>query len=114
MQNVIESAVSVGCIPIITLGAVGIHGATVIGIHGAGAPIIFAAITIGFAGELHIPNGITLTKGIISKIVPAGITSVKVMEVGKATRGVGATPNAHLINPPRDAVEPAMFYYPFS
>ena len=53
-----ESIVNTGKPPSITFGAVGIQGATVMGIQGAGVGTPRAAaviaITIGFAGLIHI------------------------------------------------------------
>ena len=50
-----------------TVGAPGTQGATVIGIHGIGVrtPIAaaVAAATIGFAGDMHMANGMILTMG---------------------------------------------------
>ncbi len=58
---------SVGMLPSRTVGAPGTHGATVIGMHGMGVntPIAaaVAAATIGFAGDMHMPNGMIFTMG---------------------------------------------------
>jgi len=51
-----------------TVGAPGIQGAIVMGIHGIGVKTpkaaAVAAITIGFAAQLHTPKGMTLRKGL--------------------------------------------------
>lgn len=58
---------SVGMLPSRTVGAPGIQGETVAGIHGMGVrtPIAaaVAAATIGFAGDMHMPNGMIFTIG---------------------------------------------------
>ena len=57
----------VGMSPSRTVGAPGIHGATVMGIHGMGVstPIAaaVAAATMGLAGDMHMANGMILTRG---------------------------------------------------
>ena len=67
MHIKVEVLSSVGMFPSITVGAPGTHGATVAGMHGMGVstPIAaaVAAATIGFAGDMHIPNGMMLVMG---------------------------------------------------
>ena len=62
---------------IMTVGAPGAHGATVTGTHGIGVSTpkaaAVAAATIGFEGELHIPNGGMLTMGLLSIMFAAGV-----------------------------------------
>jgi hypothetical protein len=57
-----------GKLAIITVGEPGIHGAAVAGVQGIGVntpkAAAVAAATAGLAGDLHIPNGIILTKGL--------------------------------------------------
>jgi hypothetical protein len=110
MHIVIVSAVSVGISPIITFGAVGIHGATVMGIQGAGAPTIFAAMTIGFVGALQIAKGTTLTIGANAIMFAAGRQSVSVIEMGSTINVEGAAPKVHIVIAPIDTVGPAIFY----
>jgi hypothetical protein len=63
----VDVSSSVGMSPSITVGAPGTQAETVAGIHGIGVstPIAaaVAAATIGFAGDMHIPNGMMLTSG---------------------------------------------------
>lgn len=95
-----------------TLGAVGIHGETGTGMQGAGVNTPKAAavraITIGFAGLVHIPKGSMFKKGTIEKMLAAGIKSAIVIVKGGTIKGVGATPNAHLHKAPIETVGPAI------
>jgi hypothetical protein len=63
----LEVLSSAGILPIMTVGAPGIHGALVAGMQGIGvstpSAAAVAAATIGLAGELHTPNGIIFIKG---------------------------------------------------
>ena len=58
----------IGCPPSRTVGEPGIHGAIVIGMQGIGvktpSAAAVAAATIGFDGDMHIPNGMIFTIGI--------------------------------------------------
>ena len=58
---------SAGVLHNITVVCPGSQGAGVIGMHGTGVGVpkaaAVAAITKGLAGDLHIPNGGTFTKG---------------------------------------------------
>lgn len=83
-----------------TVGAPGTHGATVAGIHGMGVrtPIAaaVAAATIGFAGDMHMANGMMFTNGILSIMLASGISSVITMFVGNTTSVLGAIPIVHI------------------
>jgi hypothetical protein len=67
MHMSIEVLSRVGMLPSITVGAPGTHGETVAGMQGIGVrtPIAaaVAAATMGFAGDMHMPNGMMLTSG---------------------------------------------------
>ena len=58
---------SAGMLAINTVGAPGTHGAGVAGTHGMGVrtpnAAVVAAATLGFAIELHIPNGMMFNIG---------------------------------------------------
>jgi hypothetical protein len=58
---------SIGCPPSITVGAPGTQGADVAGMHGIGVNTPIAAAvaeaTAGFAGDMHMPNGVMFTIG---------------------------------------------------
>ena len=62
-----EVSSSVGLFPSITVGAPGTHGDGVFGMHGIGvstpSAAAVAAATVGFASEVHIPNGMIFTIG---------------------------------------------------
>jgi hypothetical protein len=57
-----------GNLAIITVAEPGVHGPGVTGVQGIGVKTpnaaAVAAATAGFAGDLHIPNGTILTKGL--------------------------------------------------
>jgi hypothetical protein len=95
---------SVGISARITVGAPGTHGATVAGMQGIGVntPIAaaVAAATIGFAGDMHMPNGMMFTSGILSMMLASGISLVKTMLVGNTTSELGAMPKLHIIVAP--------------
>ena len=92
----VQVAFNAGMLFTITVGEPGIHGATVAGTHGTGEPS--AAITAGFVGAVHIPNGMMFTIGAKSIIVAAGLFSpVTGGPFGTTMSALGATPNEHLI-----------------
>jgi len=72
----------VGALSNSTVGAPGTHGAGVAGTQGIGvntpSAAAVAAATAGFAGELHIPNGMMLTIGTWSMMFASGIMFVRV------------------------------------
>ena len=59
---------SVGLLANSTVGAPGTQGAVVTGIHGIGVSTpkaaAVAAATDGFAGDMHMPNGMMFTMGL--------------------------------------------------
>ena len=63
-----ESLVRMGRNPPITFDDPGIQGAGTLGMHGMGvstpAAAAVADATVGFAGDLHIPNGLMFTMGL--------------------------------------------------
>ena len=67
MHISVEVLSSVGMFPSITVGAPGTHGAGVAGTQGIGVSTpslaTVAAATTGFAGDLHMPNGMMFTIG---------------------------------------------------
>jgi len=91
---------SVGISASKTVGAPGTHGATVMGMQGIGVntPIAaaVAAATIGFAGDMHMANGMMLTIGMKSMMLASGTSSVITMLVGNTTSELGAMPMVHI------------------
>jgi hypothetical protein len=83
-----------GFLPAITVGEPGTQGAGITGTQGTGEPC--AAITAGFVGAEHIPNGGMLTIGFLSMMVAAGILDPLTMAVGSTIMVDGATPKLHL------------------
>jgi len=78
----------------------GTQGAEITGTQGAGvgtpAAAAVAAITAGFAGELHIPKGGILAIGAKSMIVAASFPSIMVgVPLGITIRELCAIPKEH-------------------
>lgn len=67
MHISIDVLSNVGMSPNITVGAPGTQGETVAGMQGIGVrtpmAAAVAAATIGFAGDMHMPNGMIFTSG---------------------------------------------------
>jgi hypothetical protein len=59
-----------------------------------------AAATIGFAGDMHAPNGMMFTIGILSMMLASGISLVNTMFVGSTTSELGAIPIVHIMVAP--------------
>lgn len=101
-----ETLSSAGMLAINTVGAPGTQGALVAGMHGIGvgtpSAAAVAAMTIGFAIELHIPNGMMLTIGMWSMMLAAGGPSASTLFIGSTTSEEGATPKVQVINAPID------------
>jgi hypothetical protein len=64
----LEVSFRAGMLAIITIGEPGAHGATVFGMHGIGVSTPMAALvaeaTVGFAIEVHMPNGMIFINGL--------------------------------------------------
>ena len=88
-----------GILPIMTVGAPGVHGAGVTGTHGTGvrtpAAAEVAEATAGLARLWHIPKGIIFTIGIWSMMLAAGMFATNVWLVGNTFSVDGATPKLH-------------------
>jgi hypothetical protein len=104
MHISVEVLSSVGMSANITVGAPGTQGATVAGMQGIGVstPIAaaVAAATIGLAGDMHIPNGMMFTRGMLSMMLASGTSLVKTMFVGRTTSELGAMPKLHIMVAP--------------
>ena len=87
-----------------TVGAPGTHGEVVFGMQGMGvstpSAAAVAAATVGFAGLLHIPNGMMLTIGLWSMMFAAGTNDVITLLTGRTTSELGATPKLHCSKAP--------------
>src|ERR1041385_4427133 len=87
-----------GAAPINTVGAPTTHGAGVTGMHGIGVKTpnaaAVAAATVGFAIELHIPNGRILSIGTLSRMVATGVAATHRF-TGSTVRLLGAAPKLH-------------------
>jgi hypothetical protein len=94
----IELLSSAGISAINTVGAPGAQGAGITGTQGMGVKTPRAAAvaeaTVGFAIELHIPNGGTFTMGLLSMMLAAGVP-VRTHLSGNTTREDGAAPKLH-------------------
>jgi hypothetical protein len=92
-----------------TVGEPVTHGAIVTGTQGIGVstPIAaaVAAMTVGFDGLEHMPNGGTLTIGAKSMMVAAG-APVSVRLTGKTANAAGAAPKLHCIIAPAHTWQP--------
>ena len=91
---------SIGCLPSKTVGAPGIQGDAVAGMHGIGVNTPSAAAvadaTTGFAGHMHMPNGMMFTIGTWSIILAATCLPTMVRLIGRTERTDGATPIVHI------------------
>ena len=91
------------------VGLPGSHGAGVAGTQGIGVRIPsaaeVAAATVGLAGEEHIPNGIMLTMGVLSRMLAAGMVPARI--VGRMTISEqGATPKLQVAIAPMQTCIP--------
>ena len=106
---------SAGLPAINTVALPGAQGADIDGIHGQGVKTPSAAAvaeaTVGFDKDVHIPNGIILTIGLLSIILAIGIV-VTVLLIGKTLYAEGAIPNEHISCAPPQTAKP-IFIRPF-
>src|ERR1700751_6461041 len=100
MHMSVQVLSSVGMLPSRPVGPPGTHGATVAGMQGIGVSTpmaaAVAAATIGFAGDMHMPNGMMLTSGMWSMMLASGTSSVMTRLTGSTTRELGAMPIVHI------------------
>jgi|SRR5471030_56802 len=100
-----------GRLPINTVGAPATHGPAGIGMQGIGvstpSAAAVAAITIGFDGLAHRPNGGTLTMGAKSMMVAAGVP-VRTRLAGNTTSVDGAAPKLHCMTAPAQTWHPML------
>jgi hypothetical protein len=90
---------SVGFPPNITVGAPGTQGEIVTGMHGIGVgtpnAAAVAAATDGFAGDIHMPNGMMFTSGTWSMMFASGCSAVFTRLMGSTVRLLGVIPMLH-------------------
>src|SRR5438067_3794652 len=98
----LDVLLSAGIPPIMQVAEPGTHGA-VTGMQGIGVntpnAAAVAAATMGFAMDMHTPNGGMFAIGMQSIMVAAGVPAI-VRLVGSTTRDEGATPKEHIIKAP--------------
>ena len=96
----LEVLSSIGCEPSKTVGAPGIQGEDVAGIQGIGVSTPSAAAvadaTVGFAGEMHMPNGIMFAIGLWSMMLAATCELTVTLLTGGTMRADGAIPIVHI------------------
>ena len=94
----LEVLFNAGILPINTVGLPGAQGAAVTGTQGMGVSTPSAAAvadaTVGLAMELHMPNGMMLTIGLLSMMLAAGLVAI-VRLAGKTISVPGARPKLH-------------------
>jgi hypothetical protein len=105
MHMHLDELFRVGKLFTITVGAPTTHGATVMGMQGMGVmtpnAAAVAAITMGLAMLMHIPNGGMLATGAKSMIVAAkGPPAMTGGPLGIAINVLGAAPKEHIIMAP--------------
>lgn len=110
VHNSLQLLLTIGIEPSSTAGTPGNHGAAVAGTHGIGVrtpnAAAVAAATVGFDGEVHMPNGGTFTIGAKCELLADGTAGVTIVVLGITTRFDGATPNVHIIVAPMQTAMP--------
>jgi hypothetical protein len=95
--------------PRFTVELPGDQGAGVSGMQGIGVrtpmAAAVAAATVGFAMDLHIPNGRMFSIGMLSRMFAAGVV-VNTQFTGSTTSEAGATPKEHCIMAPAQTCLP--------
>ena len=104
--------------PISTVGEPGAHGAAITGMHGMGvntpAAAAVAAVTWGFAIDVHIPKGIMFVMGTLSIIHAAGILLHITLAFGRTLNTDGAIPKLHINCAPEVTILATFNLLPFS
>jgi len=92
-----------------TVGEPGTQGAEVTGTQGmeVSAPraAAVAAATVGFARELHMPNGRMFTRGLLSMMLAIGV-EVITRFTGNTINALGAAPKLHCTLAPAHTICP--------
>lgn len=92
LHTVWELSFNAGILPIKTVGAPGAHGMVITGTQGGTA----GGTLCGLLGELHIPKGSILTRGLLSAIVAGGFISVSTFLSGVNISVDGIVPKLHV------------------
>jgi hypothetical protein len=99
----VESLLSVGMLPMKTVGLPTIQGDIVMGIQGIGVSTpnaaAVAAATIGLARLMHVPNGRIFKNGTLSIMLAAGVGPMTQL-VGSTIKEDGAAPKEQLHSAP--------------
>jgi hypothetical protein len=99
----LESVVAIGMLASRTRDAE-IHGVPVTGMQGIGVRTPSAAAvadaTVGFAIELHMPNGTMFTMGLESMMFATGRFEPRTRFTGRTLSTEGARPNVHRVTLP--------------
>lgn len=115
MHISLEVWVKAGFPAMSTVGEPGAQGAVRTGIQGIGVrtpkAAAVAAATIGFAGQLHMPNGIIFTIGLLSIMVANGIL-LTTLFTGSTFNTDGAAPKLQAHMAPPHTAKP-IFHPPF-
>ena len=100
MHMHIEVLFKTGIPPKVTVGDPGVHGEDVAGMHGIGvktpSAAVVAAATTGFAGDMHMPNGMMFTIGAKSMILAAICFPHCTRFTGSTISADGAIPIVHI------------------
>jgi hypothetical protein len=104
---------SAGLLAIRTVIEPGVHGAGITGTQGIGVNTPDAAAvadaTDGFARDEHMPKGLILTIGLLSKILASGVR-VFTRLIGRTVSKLGATPKLHLSVAPEHTCRAIVYY----
>jgi hypothetical protein len=110
VHNSLQLLLTIGIEPLSTAGTPGSQGEAVAGTQGIGVRTPSAAAvaeaTVGFDGEVHMPNGGTLTMGLKCELLADGTADVSIVVLGMTITLAGATPKVHIIVAPMQTAMP--------
>src|SRR6185369_680668 len=103
VQRSLQLLSTAGIPPFMTFRLPGTQGAAVTGTHGIGVrtprAAAVAAATVGFAADVHAPNGGMFMTGAKSLLLAEGVLVMTRLS-GSTTRVEGATPKLHIMVAP--------------
>ena len=109
MHMSLQELLSAGLPPMSTVGDPGVQGAVHTGMHGMGVSVpmaaAVAAATVGLVMDLHMPNGMILTIGILSMMEASAILDMT-LAAGSTLSVDGAIPKLHVIIAPPHTANP--------